>query len=1409
MAARRLCLLLPAIVLGSLVQLCAAASLGDTSASNTASSTWASGDASPLIANPASVWFAAPGPAPDAWAKPGAAPKQANTPETAAKSQAEASKLGLRRAPSNATAPTGAAVEAAATPGAWQKTAETPQETVAWAQEPSAAAPWASKPSAAAPWSAKTEGLSPTKAAAAAIGLVPGGSQNVASEVAPASPGECQSQFNEKENQRNGEGDRRRPGPNCIACVPSRICLALKFVICCHFQVSILLKKKSPHIITLASPCALKASQETATEKWAVPKNASSWEPAATKWAPGNATEWAPAPSKWAPENATSWAPAASKWAPKAKPPAPARKQPGAYVKAPGGREAQPSDYVPESIRDIKWNNGGSPGNASAKVYPTQADPQRQRPQLSGAEPTSAAYSGTGVVDSRSHSLDPTRVASDGRNNGAALQASNKPAATSGTHTLDATRMASNDFIPFGSQEGYEDVASRVNGQVVIPSDAEVRPEDVLPTVSGDLGGDSSASAAAAPAPAPLANYTLPALLAPDVNASWHLVDSPPGATCEVLMRPYILQQDGHTNPNLWGAIEAERPPTSSPPADFLRGSVDLRIFNNATEDLQVPYTLTVVSAPSVNYESASNMEILSSGPNGIGNLTATSPDLAIPAGSNMKANVTFTVNATNQDFFPRHVLLNGQPCQLRIGLNLNVPIPTVLPNGTLIEDDEQPVSVTLGQFIGAKGEPLAIKGINWFGFETASTMLDGLWQGPSAITQNFDSVAWRIKLMGFNTIRIPFSFQVLFNMVPRSYTAACTPTTADTVKQSVIPPGVTTPAGVNPPELMAPGDALGASGVCNADLPNTSGYARFLFVLRYFAANGFYILIDNHLSFDNTAVSNTAQWLIWWKQLMTDVAALPSTRNRVMVDIMNEPDVLGLRWQGTTPDMSSLYLAAMEAIYPISPTTLFFIEGGGQLPYAMCWGDGFVTDPAIIAANGLSDPNPFFTTLLSKPYLNNVVISPHYYPPSISTAKTKVSGADLWERMQNSFGYLTSGQGYQGHVFPLVIGETGSMYLTQADVLFLSDMAKYMKNDPAAAVYPHATLSHLMWWSWNPNSGDTGGIVQDDWLTVIWNKVDFLINAVGLQPWYAAVLNGGAFDQPAADSLPGPAAPVPTVPPVPTEVPIATAPPAETVPPVQPAASDPPVDAIPPPDATTPPVTQQPEATTPPETQQPEATTPPETQQPDTAAQLPSQRQQPQQQEPAQQEPATETNVPETTSATPPPETSVPPPSQTEPPQTTPSQTEPPQTTTPLTTPPQTEPPQTTTPPQTTSASSSGSGSSCLVRASTGSVWSGGSGVYKASLDLHLQATGGSSVAVPYTLRLSNPAYTALETSWTWEGSFAGGGAASGQVTQGWAELLKNSGNTVDVGGIVVGSSQSLLPTEASINGVTCELRT
>jgi hypothetical protein len=36
----------------------------------------------------------------------------------------------------------------------------------------------------------------------------------------------------------------------------------------------------------------------------------------------------------------------------------------------------------------------------------------------------------------------------------------------------------------------------------------------------------------------------------------------------------------------------------------------------------------------------------------------------------------------------------------------------------------------------------------------------------------------------------------------------------------------------------------------------------------------------------------------------------------------------------------------------------------------------------------------------------------------------------------------------------------------------------------------------------WNANSGDTGGIVADDWTQIEWGKVDYLIR-LGLKPWF------------------------------------------------------------------------------------------------------------------------------------------------------------------------------------------------------------------------------------------------------------------------------------------------------------------
>ena len=70
------------------------------------------------------------------------------------------------------------------------------------------------------------------------------------------------------------------------------------------------------------------------------------------------------------------------------------------------------------------------------------------------------------------------------------------------------------------------------------------------------------------------------------------------------------------------------------------------------------------------------------------------------------------------------------------------------------------------------KGSPVVLHGVNWFGFNNGQTFLEGLWEekgmGRDAnIHKDFAHVVLRLKLLGFNAVRLPFSFRD-FDM-PRS----------------------------------------------------------------------------------------------------------------------------------------------------------------------------------------------------------------------------------------------------------------------------------------------------------------------------------------------------------------------------------------------------------------------------------------------------------------------------------------------------------------------------------------------------------------------------------------------------------------------------------------------------------------
>lgn len=90
---------------------------------------------------------------------------------------------------------------------------------------------------------------------------------------------------------------------------------------------------------------------------------------------------------------------------------------------------------------------------------------------------------------------------------------------------------------------------------------------------------------------------------------------------------------------------------------------------------------------------------------------------------------------------------------------------------------------------------------------------------------------------MGFNTVKLPFSFDALLKGNDGGiYQRYCTPTNAQTLTNGLTEQSRTVAAGASIPTVSA------AAGSCNSYLPSKA-MDRFLWVINYFATNGFYVV--------------------------------------------------------------------------------------------------------------------------------------------------------------------------------------------------------------------------------------------------------------------------------------------------------------------------------------------------------------------------------------------------------------------------------------------------------------------------------------------------------------------------------------------------------------------------------------
>jgi len=82
-------------------------------------------------------------------------------------------------------------------------------------------------------------------------------------------------------------------------------------------------------------------------------------------------------------------------------------------------------------------------------------------------------------------------------------------------------------------------------------------------------------------------------------------------------------------------------------------------------------------------------------------------------------------------------------------------------------------------------------------------------------------------------------------------------------VDQTVVVASTVQP-GANPTSAAPtqPSPPSNVPGVCNSYLPEDTVLNRFMFVVNFYASNGFYVILDNQFNLDKTAINNQQLWL-------------------------------------------------------------------------------------------------------------------------------------------------------------------------------------------------------------------------------------------------------------------------------------------------------------------------------------------------------------------------------------------------------------------------------------------------------------------------------------------------------------------------------------------------------------------
>lgn len=306
-----------------------------------------------------------------------------------------------------------------------------------------------------------------------------------------------------------------------------------------------------------------------------------------------------------------------------------------------------------------------------------------------------------------------------------------------------------------------------------------------------------------------------------------------------------------------------------------------------------------------------------------------------------------------------------------------------------------------------------------------------------------------QIKSLGYNVIRLPFSNAML--------------------RQGVMPSGI--------------------NYAVNPDLVSLTALQVMDKIIAGAQARGIQVILDNHRSTTGngpesgglwyTSEYPESQWIADWKMLASRYRCGSGV---IGVDLRNEP--YGACWGcgEAARDWRRAAEEAGNAILSVNPALLIIVEGVAEFEGQYTWWGGNLM--------GAKD----HPVRLDVP--NRLVYSAHEYPETIypqpwfRDPDYPKNLPAVWDKY---WGYLV-----RNNIAPVLIGEFGTRYEAPKDRQWLESFRSYIEQYKLNWTY----------WSLNPDSGDTGGLLLDDWTTINQTKQEML------KPIQYRSIDLGCFDR-------------------------------------------------------------------------------------------------------------------------------------------------------------------------------------------------------------------------------------------------------------------------------------------------------